>query len=173
MSRYTPAPSIATPSVSDVTLTDDWQQVDDDVPGLPIRQRASQPADSLNVKLTPLPSEEALLVSVIPPQLPSDGLDRAHCDIVLVIDVSGSMSAPAPLPDVADQSEKEAGGLSILDLTKHAARTILETMKDGDRLGIVTFSTDATVRSSPFLLGLLSPTDFFSLDRPRIDPDDG
>lgn len=83
------------------------------------------------------------------------------------------MSAPAPLPDVADQSEKEAGGLSILDLTKHAARTILETMKDGDRLGIVTFSTDATVRSSPFLLGLLSPTDFFSLDRPRIDPDDG
>lgn len=136
--------------MSEVTLNDDWQQVDH-AAGLPIRQRESLPADSLSVKLTPLRSEERLLVSVKPPQLPHNGLNRVHCDIVLVIDVSGSMASPAPLPDVTDQSEKEAGGLSILDLTKHAARTILETMKDGDRLGIVTFSNDSTVSPpSPF-----------------------
>jgi hypothetical protein len=154
MSRYTPAPSIATPSVSDVTLTDDWQQVDD-VRDLPLRQRAPELADSLSVKLYPLRSDDALIVSVKPPQLPRDGLNRAHCDIVLVIDVSGSMASAAPLPDVEDQNEKEAGGLSILDLTKHAARTILETMKDGDRLGLVTFSNDATVSHLSCLLAAL------------------
>lgn len=145
MSRYTPASSIATPSVSDVTFTDDWHQVDD-VRDLPLRQRAPELTDSLSVKLYPLRSDDALIVSVKPPRLPCNGLDRPNCDIVLVIDVSGSMSSAAPLPDVEDQNEKEAGGLSILDLTKHAARTILQTMKDEDRLGIVTFSDDAKVR---------------------------
>lgn len=144
MSRYTPAPSIATPSVSDVTLTNDWQEVEDGQ-GLPLRQNGSELADSFGVKLYPLRADDALIVSVKPPQLPSNGLDRTHCDIVLVIDVSGSMSSAAPLPDVENKNEREAGGLSILDLTKHAARTVLETMKDGDRLGIVTFSNDATV----------------------------
>ncbi|KEF63395.1 uncharacterized protein A1O9_01372 [Exophiala aquamarina CBS 119918] len=144
MSRYTPTPSIATPSVSDVTLTDDWQDVDG-ARDLPLRQNGSDPADRISVKLYPLRSDDALIVSVTPPQLPSNGLTRTHCDIVLVIDVSGSMSSAAPLPDVENKNEREAGGLSILDLTKHAARTVLETMKDGDRLGIVTFSNDATI----------------------------
>lgn len=77
--------------------------------------------------------------------MPEDGLKRASCDIVLVIDVSGSMEAAAPLPDVEDEIERDSAGLSILDLTKHAARTILKTLDSKDRLGIVTFSDDAKV----------------------------
>ncbi|KAI9686365.1 MAG: hypothetical protein M1822_003710 [Bathelium mastoideum] len=38
---------------------------------------------------------------------------------------------------------REHTGLSILDLTKHAARTIVETLKEEDRLGIVTFGYTA------------------------------
>jgi hypothetical protein len=33
----------------------------------------------------------------------------------------------------------------VLDLTKHAARTIVSTLNKGDRLGIVTFSDEAEV----------------------------
>ena len=61
---------------------------------------------------------------------------------MLVIDVSGSMAAPAPVPG---EEDSENTGLSVLDLTKHAARTIIETMNEGDRLGIVTFSSKAKV----------------------------
>ena len=112
---------------------------------LPLRPRQANRGNHVDVELHPLPSHDSFLVSVQTPKVPDRGLNRAFCDIVLVIDVSGSMTAAAPLPDVEDQNEREAAGLSILDLTKHAARTILETLNDGDRLGIVTFSDDAKV----------------------------
>lgn len=144
MTRSTPAPSIETPSESEM----DENPFDDPVDGtlaLVDRTRVPEAEDTLNVKLCPLPAEAAMIVSVQPPKLPETGLDRVHTDIVLVIDVSVSMAESAPLPDVADESAREATGLSILDLTKHAARTVLNTLKDGDRLAIVTFSEDAEV----------------------------
>ena len=49
---------------------------------------------------------------------------------------------------------KEHTGLSILDLTKHAARTIIETLNEGDRLGIVTFGFNAKVEFCPTLVPL-------------------
>lgn len=63
------------------------------------------------------------------------------CDIALVIDVSGSMGCDAPVP--GETTEKT--GLSVLDLVKHACRTILSTMDERDRLAIVTFSTRSKV----------------------------
>lgn len=50
-------------------------------------------------------------------------------------------SAPAPSNDAG----AEDTGLSVLDLTKHAARTILETLDEGDRLGVVAYSSQAHV----------------------------
>ncbi|EXJ74588.1 uncharacterized protein A1O5_02884 [Cladophialophora psammophila CBS 110553] len=101
--------------------------------------------DHAITEIHPLSDSDAFIVSVQPPQVPEHGLQRGTCDIVLVIDVSGSMSSAAPLPDAEDDNEREAAGLSVLDLVKHAARTILQTLGDGDRLGIVTFSDDAKV----------------------------
>lgn len=112
-----------------------------------------------SVEIHPLPKQGSLLVKVHPPKAPSTldhnsndksgkhqkaFLERAPCDIVLVIDVSASMASEAPAPDDANQT-KEDYGLSILDLTKHAARTILETLDERDRLGIVAYSADARV----------------------------
>jgi uncharacterized protein YegL len=93
------------------------------------------------------PERDGVLVSIHPPRQPirdpdSKRLKHVPCDIVLTVDVSGSMSAEAP-PPVANPEDAERNGLSVLDLVKHAARTILETLDDTDRLGIVTFSTDA------------------------------
>lgn len=41
--------------------------------------------------------------------------------------------------------ETERTGLTVLDLTKHAALTIIETLNDRDRLGIVSFATNSTI----------------------------
>ena len=51
----------------------------------------------------------------------------------------------APLPDTRDHEERESAGLSVLDLTKHAAKTILAPLNEHDRLALVTFSADAEV----------------------------
>jgi len=95
------------------------------------------------VEIHPFPSRDGLLVKILPPQQPSNpNLDHVPVDIVLCIDVSGSMNDDAKVP-----GEKESNGLCILDLAKHAARTILETLNQNDRLGIVTFTNWAKVCS--------------------------
>jgi hypothetical protein len=103
----------------------------------------------VEVELHPVPERNALLVSVVPPRAPELDIPHVPCDIVLVIDVSYSMITEASLPMDADPTKRESTGLTVLDLTKHAARTIIETMNDADRLAIVTFSTDSKVSRHP------------------------
>ncbi|KFY12216.1 hypothetical protein V492_04017 [Pseudogymnoascus sp. VKM F-4246] len=118
----------------------------DDQTTLPIRDREKKdlPDDetdeSISLTLHPLPDMGGVIVSVHPPK----GKRRTPCDVVLVIDVSGSMSTKAPSPETA-AGETEVNGLTVLDLTKHAARAIVETLNDDDRLGIVTFSDEIKI----------------------------
>ncbi|CCC09715.1 unnamed protein product [Sordaria macrospora k-hell] len=122
----------------------------------PSADSENQPA-APNLEIHTLPSHNGgILLRVIPPSSPPNFQSGDHdfhhvpCDIVLAIDVSGSMSADAPVPtttsdDDPDQQHPEHNGLSVLDLVKHAARTIASTLNESDRLGIVTFSTEAKV----------------------------
>ncbi|KND90618.1 Inter-alpha-trypsin inhibitor heavy chain H3, partial [Tolypocladium ophioglossoides CBS 100239] len=103
---------------------------------------ASSQVDGIALQLHPVPSKEALVVKIQPPQGPAADVHHVPCDIVLVIDISGSMAAPAPVPG---ENGSEDTGLSVLDLTKHAALTIIETLNDQDRLGIVTFGSKSKV----------------------------
>ncbi|KAJ9643331.1 hypothetical protein H2204_002227 [Knufia peltigerae] len=113
---------------------------------LPLRpNQTGNSQHGISVEVQALQESEYLMVSIQPPKQPEQDLERASCDIVLVIDVSGSMNEAAPQPDVKDPFESEAAGLSILDLTKHAARTVLQTLTENDRLAIVTFSHSATI----------------------------
>ena len=101
-----------------------------------------QDNDHASLQLHPLPSRDALLVKIQPPKEPAEKINHVPCDIVLVIDVSGSMGARA---DVPGEDPSESTGLTVLDLVKHAAMTIIETLDEGDRLGVVTFSSEAKV----------------------------
>ena len=87
--------------------------------------------------------KQGVIVKIRPPTKPEDpSLEHVPCDIVLVIDVSGSMGTRAPVPG---STGSEGNGMTILHLVQHAALTILETMNAGDRLGIVTFSSEVKV----------------------------
>ncbi|RYP58860.1 hypothetical protein DL769_008773 [Monosporascus sp. CRB-8-3] len=104
--------------------------------------------DGPTLTIHPLATRDGVIVKVEPPRSPPNpSISHVPCDIVLVVDVSGSMGseAPAPTLDSDGNPSHEDFGLSILDLTKHAARTTLETLDEGDRMGIVTFSTDVRV----------------------------
>ncbi|KAJ4303860.1 hypothetical protein N0V88_001457 [Collariella sp. IMI 366227] len=112
---------------------------------VPIWSKEKPPA--LDVQLYPFESKDGLLVKIQPPKEPAnEKLDHVPCDIILCIDVSGSMSADAPVPTKpGEKEEEEYSGLSVLDLVKHAARTILETLDATDRLGIVTFASQSNM----------------------------
>ncbi|KAI2465842.1 hint-domain-containing protein [Annulohypoxylon bovei var. microspora] len=104
--------------------------------------------EDVQVSIHPVLTHDGVIVRVQPPERPKPPqLRHIPCDIVLVIDVSGSMQLPAPTKMNGDDGKlsSENFGLSILDMVKHAARTILSTLGEGDRLGIVTFSKDATI----------------------------
>lgn len=74
--------------------------------------------------------------------IPIQGTDTAPLDIVTVIDVSGSMSSPAY---ITQNGVNTNVGFTILDITKHSLKMILESLTPVDRLSIITFSTDAKV----------------------------
>jgi uncharacterized protein YegL len=113
---------------------------------LPLRPK-QDPEPGVQIELHEALEKDGLLISVKPPRQPlgtTGKLKHVPCDIVLTVDVSGSMSAEGP-PPVVDPNDAERNGLTVLDLVKHAARTILETLDETDRLAIITFSTEAKV----------------------------
>lgn len=111
---------------------------------LPYRTRSKSEDIGFSINIHPSQNKDSVLVSVVPPTEPGKTMHHVPCDIVLAIDVSGSMRKDAPIP-ASNLDDAERNGLTVLDLTKHAARTILETLDENDRLGLVSFSTEAKV----------------------------
>eukprot|EP01129_Flabellula_baltica_P010632 TRINITY_DN450_c0_g3_i1.p1 TRINITY_DN450_c0_g3~~TRINITY_DN450_c0_g3_i1.p1 ORF type:complete len:751 (+),score=134.96 TRINITY_DN450_c0_g3_i1:233-2485(+) len=72
-----------------------------------------------------------------------EGNDRAPCDLCCVVDVSGSMGEEATLRN--ESGDIESHGLSLLDITKHAVKTIIYNLGDNDRLSLIVYSTNARV----------------------------
>mgnify|MGYP001949787811 CR=1 FL=1 len=114
---------------------------------LPPETLPERPKENISVQIHPLPTEDGLIVKIQPPKEPAAGSTPSAatpCDLVLCIDVSGSMYDEAPAP-ATQTGIVEDLGLSILDLVKHASRTIIETLDGKDRLGIVTFASQSKV----------------------------
>jgi hypothetical protein len=132
-------------SVGSWHLVTDQENTASGEKALPFHTRALDGPDHLSLELHPLPERDGIIVSINPPKEPKQSISHVPCDIVLVIDVSGSMNAAAPTPATEGSKEQEDVGLSVLDLVKHSARTIVESLNDQDRLGIITYSNDAQV----------------------------
>ena len=91
--------------------------------------------------VTAIQSGDEILVSICPPEGPPTGT-RAAMDVVLVLDVSGSMGDSATVQD--GKGNNESHGLSILDVVAHASNTVAHMLNESDRLAIVTFSSSST-----------------------------
>lgn len=67
--------------------------------------------------------------------------DREECpptDLVCVVDISGSMGAScAGITD--GKTEYVDMGFSLLDLVKHALKTIIKTLRPFDRMSLILF----------------------------------
>ncbi|KAJ3294903.1 hypothetical protein HK104_003181, partial [Borealophlyctis nickersoniae] len=77
---------------------------------------------------------------------PSAGVERTPVDVCCVIDVSGSMDTTATLKNQA--GDIESHGLNILDVVKHAVRTVIQSLGPRDRLALVSFSDTANTELS-------------------------
>mmetsp|Transcript_115465 Transcript_115465/g.327175 ORF Transcript_115465/g.327175 Transcript_115465/m.327175 type:complete len:679 (-) Transcript_115465:42-2078(-) len=75
---------------------------------------------------------------------PPEGTHRTPSDICCVVDTSGSMNSDAILKD---DSGEISHGLSILDIVKHALRTLIGNLGDLDRMAVVSYSNAATTVS--------------------------
>ena len=78
-------------------------------------------------------------INIIPPK----GIDRQSGDISAVVDISGSMGIEATIKNNSGQNESH--GLSILDITKHALRTIVYCLDPDDRFALISYSDSARV----------------------------
>jgi len=87
------------------------------------------------------PEEDVpVLISVTP----NEGETHVHSDIVAVIDISWSMSMEVKVTSAA--GSVESNGLSMLDIAKHAVRTIIGTLGEKDRVAIVQFCRDGEIK---------------------------
>jgi hypothetical protein len=99
------------------------------------------PSSKPIVTISPDFSTRHALVSVLPPDHPRvpSGQHvgkRSAVDICCVIDVSSSMSVEAVIrADPTSGADTESSGLSVLDVVKHALRTIITTMQEGKVIG--------------------------------------
>ena len=66
---------------------------------------------------------------------------RPPVDVVLCIDVSGSMGTDAPVK--GNDGKSTSYGISVLSLTVAAAKTILKTLGEEDNISIVTYTGEA------------------------------
>jgi len=80
---------------------------------------------------------KTLLVSVKTPSADT----RIPVDIVVVLDISGSMGAEATIQSAGGATESH--GLTVLDVAKHGVKTIVQTMTEKDRCSLVTFNHGA------------------------------
>lgn len=95
--------------------------------------QAAGPENTLRLGLSTQAGSSSVYVSVLAPSEPgADGTPtrRAPVDLCCVIDVSGSMDDNAAVPSEQDKPLEQTG-LSVMDVTKHAMKTIIASLGNG------------------------------------------
>lgn len=100
-----------------------------------VMQKSKTKSQSLTVQAFVDP-EEKMRLSV---SFPFEGNKPPPMDLACVIDVSGSMNNSAAC-QTDGKTEYEDLGYSLLDLVKHAVKTVLKVMRSEDRVSIVLFN---------------------------------
>jgi len=85
-------------------------------------------------------------ISLVPPSAPSNtSIKRVPSNICCIIDISGSMSANATMISNTSTGVNEEYGLSLLDIVKHAVKTIIYSLTQDDKFSLIVFNREATL----------------------------
>lgn len=105
------------------------------------QQDMSSKNHHIQVNISPCekPTEEKRFIDVAITVNVPDIQERVPIDVCCVIDISGSMGDNAKFQDPNDETKTISEGVTILDLTKHAVKTVIETLTENDSLSIVSF----------------------------------
>jgi len=123
------APPDATPTAAE-DAADEWPEDE------PAEAEGTGPALTLECHLSEdSPADGGDMKLAVSIQVP-DVLVRPPVDICCVVDISGSMGEVATYEQ--DGVVKD-DGLTILDIVKHAVKTVVHTLKDEDRFALVAF----------------------------------
>lgn len=96
----------------------------------------------LALELSAAPAEnEPGVTNVMMAVVPPAGTTRTPVDVCCVVDISGSMDEEAKLKGANGATESH--GLSVLDVVKHAVRTVIESLDAQDNLSIVAYDDKA------------------------------
>lgn len=116
---------------------DEWSEDGDD------DDQEQQEAQAVTISLEPCEdvSEAGSEVDVAVGVSVPDSTQRVPVDVCCVVDVSGSMGSRATYE--AEDGTVKDDGLTVLDIVKHAVKTVLKALKDGDRLALVAFNEKA------------------------------
>ena len=95
------------------------------------------PDVSLELTAHPLENQEYMVMVSINPE---DCDYRPPCDICCVVDVSCSMDAEAKTKN--NKGDVESHGLTLLDIVKHAVKTIVMCLEKNDRMSLVVYDTN-------------------------------
>merc|ERR1719233_1111930 len=82
--------------------------------------------------------DEVAYIQIKPDMTQMEKLDQDPLHVLLVIDVSGSMGTNVTTAD------NENDGFTILDIVKHAASTIVESLNGNHHVTLISFSSNAT-----------------------------
>eukprot|EP00800_Vazella_pourtalesii_P003159 TRINITY_DN1319_c1_g4_i1.p1 TRINITY_DN1319_c1_g4~~TRINITY_DN1319_c1_g4_i1.p1 ORF type:complete len:684 (+),score=88.35 TRINITY_DN1319_c1_g4_i1:50-2053(+) len=92
---------------------------------------------SLEVTAHPLENQENLFMVSVKPE---DCDTRPPCDICCVVDVSCSMDTEAKTKN--DKGDVESHGLTLLDIVKHAVKTVVMSLEGKDRMSLIVYDTN-------------------------------
>lgn len=104
-----------------------------------IKTKTSHNYDYSDNKITGYIKDNLLMINIDNPE----GIDRHSVDIVLLIDASGSMSTIASIKN--EKGESENHGLTLLDIVKHGAKTIVSCLSENDRICIISYSDNSII----------------------------
>ena len=118
---------------------DEWPEFDEEAAN---EQQAGPQILITAATVKDVPASGATVETCLRISVP-DTQTRGPMDIACVIDTSGSMNTAATRED--ENGNVISDGLSILDVVKHAVKTVIHTLEDGDRLTLIGFSDHAAV----------------------------
>lgn len=102
-------------------------------------QPPSNPAPQVSLEVVADVETGTVLVEIVPTTVAA----RTPVDICAVVDVSGSMGVNAKMKDAQGQEVQD--GLEVLDIVKHALKTIAQSLGRLDRFSLVAYSSTARV----------------------------